>query len=505
VPKSPLRRRAVCPCRKRSRRRQRNSASEGATRDRALGIGAKLLLYRVGLRQREEAIGIEARFDQRRVQHLGVVHFFWFRPHITIDLVNIAVELSELPCRDGTAHDRQRVDRKERVGAITRDAVAPDEALGFEPRVFGLVPDAGEAFGGRAIVGQLEHAAQQYRNIIEFRAGAPLDLRNDQMRQISIRTTEIEMKFDPGHGLTISPRMAGFRARTTTGIPRLLVDLPIGFGNRGRAHQPGGVEISQLRLALALLDAIAHPFGIDSGIHDQMRDMDVLRAELARRALRHRAQPEFSAGESGITDAAPEAGGRAGEKDVAAGSRQHQPRRLTRRQKPGIAGQLPNLTEHPLGGFEQRKIDIGANVEDADFQRRRLIGIAQECGDLFFVAGVQRAASDPPAIGLDLRDERSQLFAISPPRKDGKAFAGEFPRDGGADVIAGANHRHRGIPGLHVQPPPAGLNSRQVVVAVAQRRPSLSSSFPSAKAARLPTETTRPSARTGPLASVRAR
>src|SRR5256884_9903998 len=92
------------------------------------------------------------------------------------------------------------------------------------------------------------------------------------------------------------------------GIARLLVNLPMGFSDRGGAHQPAGVEIGERRVALALLDAIAHPFGVDPGVDDQMRDMDALRAELAGGALRHRAQPEFGAGERGITDAAPRSG-----------------------------------------------------------------------------------------------------------------------------------------------------------------------------------------------------
>src|SRR5438874_9278771 len=50
------------------------------------------------------------------------------------------------------------------------------------------------------------------------------------------------------------------------GIARLLVNLPIGFGDRGGAHQPAGVEIGERRVALALLDAIAHPFGVDPGV-----------------------------------------------------------------------------------------------------------------------------------------------------------------------------------------------------------------------------------------------
>src|SRR5947209_13845726 len=102
------------------------------------------------------------------------------------------------------------------------------------------------------------------------------------------------------------------------GIARLLVNLPIGLADRGGAHQPAGVEIGERRVALALLDAIAHPFGVDPGVDDQMGDMDALRAELAGGALRHRAQPEFGAGERGVTDAAPEAGSGARKEGVAA-------------------------------------------------------------------------------------------------------------------------------------------------------------------------------------------
>src|SRR5205085_8935736 len=107
-------------------------------------------------------------------KYFGVVQLLRLRPHLSINLVDIAFEDPELPCRDGAAHDRQRIDRKERVAAVARDAVAPDETLGFEPLIFGLVPNPGEAFGGRAVVRQLEHAAQQYRDVIEFGAGAAL-------------------------------------------------------------------------------------------------------------------------------------------------------------------------------------------------------------------------------------------------------------------------------------------------------------------------------------------
>src|SRR5438270_8344924 len=88
------------------------------------------------------------------------------------------------------------------------------------------------------------------------------------------------------------------------GVARLLVDLPIGLGDRFRPHQPARIEIGEGRLAFPLLDPLTHPGSVNAGVDDQMRDVDALRAELARRALCHGAQAEFGAGKGGVADSA---------------------------------------------------------------------------------------------------------------------------------------------------------------------------------------------------------
>src|SRR5215813_14668107 len=102
------------------------------------------------------------------------------------------------------------------------------------------------------------------------------------------------------------------------GVARLLIKLPIGLGNGGRPHQPARIEIGERRLALTLLDPLAHPCSVDTGIDHQMRNVDVLRTELARRALRHGTQAEFGAGKSGVTGATAQARSGACKEDVAA-------------------------------------------------------------------------------------------------------------------------------------------------------------------------------------------
>src|SRR5512140_3172771 len=81
--------------------------AERATRDRALGVGAQLVLDLVGLRRREKAARVEPGLDQRPAQHLGIVELLWLPPHLAIDLVDIALVYPETLRRDGAAHDRQ--------------------------------------------------------------------------------------------------------------------------------------------------------------------------------------------------------------------------------------------------------------------------------------------------------------------------------------------------------------------------------------------------------------
>src|SRR6266403_4958816 len=102
-------------------------------------------------------------------------------------------------------------------------------------------------------------------------------------------------------GLPLFPERANFKLERP-GAARLLVKLPVRGGDRGRRHQQIGIIMGFL--APQLLAALAHPCGVDAGIDDQMRDVDVLRSELARHRLRHRAQSEFRAGEGRKTAAA---------------------------------------------------------------------------------------------------------------------------------------------------------------------------------------------------------
>src|SRR5262249_29831212 len=139
---------------------------------------------------------------------------------------------------------------------------------------------------------------------------------------------------------------------------------------------------------------------------DQMRDMDTLRAELARRTLRYGPQTEFGAGKGGITDPATHSSGGASKEDITALAWQHEARRLTAGQEAGIARHLPHF-------IEQWEIDIGADIEDADVEPCSRVGVLEECRDLLLFARIQRAPDDPPVCGFDLGNQGRQFLTLS--------------------------------------------------------------------------------------------
>src|SRR5271154_2022899 len=250
-------------------------------------------------------------------------------------------------------------------------------------------------------------------------------------------------------------------------VARLLVKLPIRLGHRDRPHESRRVEVLHRLFAFPFLDSLAHPGGIDARIYDEMSDVNVLRAKLPCGALRNGAQAEFRGRECRVSDTAAHAGSRPGEEDRSAAAREHQAGRFPARDESRIAGHLPDFAEHAVGSFEQRKIHVGADVEDTNFQRRVLVGVLQKCGQLVLLARVERPRRNFAAACFDLRDQRRELVALPPSRKNGKAFGRKFFGDRATDVVARSYHCRRGISVLQ------SYLSLIFVVATRERRTAL--------------------------------
>ena len=116
----------------------------------------------------------------------------------------------------------------------------------------------------------------------------------------------------------------------------------------------------------------------------------------------------------------------------------------------GTAGHFPHLSKHALGGVQDREIDVGADIEDADFQRRVPVGVGEEGGGFVLLARIERAAEDGAAGSLDFLHQRLELFAVAAAGEHGESFGREFFCDLGADVVAGADHGAGGVSLLHV-------------------------------------------------------
>ena len=184
-----------------------------------------------------------------------------------------------------------------------------------------------------------------------------------------------------------------------------------------------------------------------------MCDVNILWAELARSALCDSAQTELGACECSVARAAPKTRSRTGEKDAAAASRDHVTGSFARRKESAVAAHLPHLAEHALGRFQQRKIYIRADVEDADFERRVSISVREEGDDFFFFARIERARDDLAARAFDVGDERRELVAAATAGEDREARSRKTARDGGADIVARADDGGSGVSLWHARAP----------------------------------------------------
>src|SRR6266436_9644800 len=176
-----------------------------------------------------------------------------------------------------------------------------------------------------------------------------------------------------------------------------------------------------------------------------MGDMDVFGTELAGDRLRHRAQSEFRAGKRRKPRSAAHACGRAGEENVALAAGKHQARGLATGKEAGIAGHFPYLAENPLGGLDDRKIHVGADVEDANLQGGVLVGVAQEGHHLVLLSRVERPPEYLSVRRLDFLDERRELFTLTSSDKDRKTFGRKFLGDLSADEVSGAYNGYRRV------------------------------------------------------------
>src|SRR5258708_32467549 len=96
----------------------------------------------------------------------------------------------------------------------------------------------------------------------------------------------LAIRYSPFASSPLFPERADLELKRP-GAARLLVKLPVGGCDRRRRHQQ--IRIVERFLAPELRPALAHPGGVDAGIDDQGRDMDIIQTNPAAHWLLHSA------------------------------------------------------------------------------------------------------------------------------------------------------------------------------------------------------------------------
>ena len=109
------------------------------------------------------------------------------------DLIDVAVEESIARGDQCAAHDLHGVDGEMRIAPEAGETVLVDEQLGLAAGVLALVLDALELDHGWLVVGQLEDAAEQHRNIGDLHAGPCRKGGQDLVAEIGVGAAEIEV------------------------------------------------------------------------------------------------------------------------------------------------------------------------------------------------------------------------------------------------------------------------------------------------------------------------
>src|SRR6185312_81003 len=229
---------------------------------------------------------------------------------------------------------------------------------------------------------------------------------------------------------------------------RLLMREPIGFRDRARPGQRIGENVPGLDAACGLQPG-ANGVAVDGGIDDQMNDMNVLWSKLARHGLSEGPQPEFRRSESGKALAAAEACCGARKEDRAAAARDHDARGFAADQEARVAGELPGLEEQLFRGLDQRLVDVGSGIEQADFDRPDLLlDAGEEVLDLLLLARIDADGVDFVTLGFQLIEQGLGLGGIAAADADGIAALCEAARHRCPDRVAGTDKdRYATAPG----------------------------------------------------------
>src|SRR5713101_6478346 len=192
----------------------------------------------------------------------------------------------------------------------------------------------------------------------------------------------------------------------------LVVREPVCFGDRRHLGQTIGGNVVRVDSACGF-HASMDRFAVDTGVDQQMHNVDVLGTKLSRHGLRDRAQAKLGRSERGESLSASNTGRRPCKQDCPAAATSHVVCGFAPHEKSSIARKLPGFKEQLLGGFQQRLVHIRTGVEKTDFDGT----------DILLDLGKQLLAFISSASDLDFSASRRAMQTLYPPSAKRRATA----------------------------------------------------------------------------------
>src|SRR5260370_26744086 len=225
----------------------------------------------------------------------------------------------------------------------------------------------------------------------------------------------------------------------------LAVGEPVCLGDRRRLGQTVGGNVVRFDSGCGFHSSMDR-FAVDTGVDQQMHNVDVFGTKLSRHGLRDRAQAKLGCSERSESFSAANTGRRPRKQDCPAAATGHVMCRFAPNKKTSVARKLPGLKEQLLGGFQQRLVHIRTGVEKTDFNGADiLLDLRKQLLDFLLLARIDAKGVKLGAPGPQLFGERLGFFSVAPSDANYVSALGKASRNSRANSIAGSNQKSNSV------------------------------------------------------------
>src|SRR5258708_5197005 len=228
-------------------------------------------------------------------------------------------------------------------------------------------------------------------------------------------------------------------------VSTLAVREPVCFGDRRRLGQTVGGNVVRFDSGCGFHTSM-DCFAVDTGVDQQMHNVNIFGTKLSRHGLRHRAQSKLARSERRESFSAANTGRRPCKQDCTAAATRHVMCGFAPHEKPSVARKLPGFKEQLLSGFQQRLVHIRTGVEKTDFNGADiLLDLRKQLLDFLFLARIYAQCVKLSTPCPPLLSERLGFFSAAPGDADFVSTLGKASRNSRANSIAGSNQKGNSV------------------------------------------------------------